>query len=264
MTARQRQPAGEIEHVGWNGLGIDDVEVGQGQCACLVEHDGVDLGNTLDGIAGIDQHAGAEHRASHHRLHRGNGEPERAGTGDDQHGDRGNDRIVPARACQHPAEHGQRRRDMNHRRIEPRGAIGELHVTRARLQRVFKEAGDLGQQRAFGSGRDPDPERTRHVHGAGIDLGALLCRGMARLAGDQALIDLGTALDHLTVDGRALARPQQHDVAGADARGRHLADLVGADELGRRLRLQRGEIAGDRPGPPPHVLVEIAPRQQEG
>ena len=41
-------------------------------------------------------------------------------------------------------------------------------------------------------------------------------------------------------------------------------DLVGADEFGRGLRLQRGEIAGDRAGPPPHALVEVAADQQEG
>ncbi len=71
MTAGQRQPAGKTEHVGRNGSGHDDVEVGQRQCAGLVEHDGVDIGDALDGIAGIDQHAGAEHGTGHHRLHRG-------------------------------------------------------------------------------------------------------------------------------------------------------------------------------------------------
>ena len=40
-------------------------------------------------------------------------------------------------------------------------------------------------------------------------------------------------------------------------------DLVVIDELGRGFCLQRGEIAGERAGSPPHVLVEVTARQQK-
>ena len=75
---------------------IGDVEIGQRQRAGLVEDDGVDFGQPLDRIAGIEQHAGAEHGARSDGLHRRDGKPERAGTGDDQNRDRGDDGIMPA------------------------------------------------------------------------------------------------------------------------------------------------------------------------
>ncbi len=46
-------------------------------------------------------------------------------------------------------------------------------------------------------------------------------------------------------------------------RHRHLRDLIGSHEFGRRLRLQCGKIAGDRARPPPRVLVEDAADQEE-
>jgi len=45
------------------------------------------MGEPLDRVARIEQHAGAEQRARRHHLHRRHGEPERAGAGDDEHRD---------------------------------------------------------------------------------------------------------------------------------------------------------------------------------
>ena len=139
MMTGQRQPPGEFEHVIRHVGGIGDVELRQGQRARLVEHHMVDFGQPLDGIAGIEQHAGPEHGARDDGLHRRDRQPERAGTGDDQHGDRGDDGIVPGRAERRPAQHGQQRRRMHHGGIEPRGAVGELHVAGARLHGVVEQ-----------------------------------------------------------------------------------------------------------------------------
>ena len=104
MMARQCEPAGELKNVGGDIGRIRHVEIGQRQRAGLVENDVVGFGETLDGIAGIEQHASLEHRARGHRLHGGDREPERAGTGDDQHRDAGDDRIMPACARNDPAQ----------------------------------------------------------------------------------------------------------------------------------------------------------------
>jgi hypothetical protein len=51
----------------------------------------------------------------------------------------GDDGIVPGRAERHPAQHGQKRRGMHHRRIEPRRAVGQLHVAGARLHGIVEQ-----------------------------------------------------------------------------------------------------------------------------
>ncbi len=119
MMAGKCQPAGEFEHVFRNIGGIRDIELRQGQRARLVEHDTIDLRQPLDGIAGIEQHAGPEHGARDDGLHRRDRQPERTGTGDDENGDRGDDGIMPGCAVGRPAQHGQERRRVHDGGIEP-------------------------------------------------------------------------------------------------------------------------------------------------
>ena len=119
--------------------GIRDIEFRQRQRARLVEHDPVDLGQPLDGVAGIEQHAGAEHRARYDGLHRRDRQTERAGTGDDENRNRGDDGIMPGRAEGHPAQHGQERGRMHDRGVEPRRPVGQLHVAGARLHGIVEQ-----------------------------------------------------------------------------------------------------------------------------
>ena len=141
MAAGQREAAGEVEHVGAGWFAALTTSRSGSVSVPVLSNTTVSTSATRS-IASpeLSSTPDAEHRARGHRLHRGDGKPERAGTGDDQHGNRGDDRIVPAGAEGDPAEHGQQRGDMHHRRIEPRGAVGELHVARARLQRVVAAA----------------------------------------------------------------------------------------------------------------------------
>ena len=152
---------------------------------------------------------------------------------------------------------------MHHRRIQPGCPVGEPHITRARLQRVVEQSRDLRQQRRFGRRGDPDAQSAEDVERSGINCRAALRRDVTGLAGDQALVDRRSSFDHRAVDRAALAGPQQHHVAGTDRRNRHLRNLVGPDELGGGLRLERGEVSRHRPGAPAHALVEIAPHQQK-
>ena len=113
------EPPGEFEHVLGNIDGIRDVELRQGQRARLVEHDTIDFGQPLDGIAGIEQHAAPKHRARDDGLHCWNRQSERTGTGDDENRNRGDDGVVPGCAVGRPAQHGQKRRSMHDGGIEP-------------------------------------------------------------------------------------------------------------------------------------------------
>ncbi len=153
---------------------------------------------------------------------------------------------------------------MHHRCVEARGTVGKLHIARAALHGVIKQPLDVRKQRAFGGGGNAHAQGAGDVERAGVDRTARLDRRMRRLPRDQALVDLRPAVDDRAIDRRTLAGPQQNDVAGLDRCGRHHGDLVWTDELGRRLGLQSGEIAGHRAGSPLHVLFEIAPDQEEG
>ena len=81
---------------------------------------GVDVGEPLERVAGIEHHAVAEHRARRDHLHRRHGEAERAGTGDDQHGDGDHQRRLPRQAEQQPADEGRQRGQVHDRRVEAR------------------------------------------------------------------------------------------------------------------------------------------------
>ena len=94
MAARERKPRRALQQVGVDRRGIDDARLRQRQRAGLVEDDGVDLGQPLDRVAGIEDHAGAEQRARRDHLHGRDRERQRTGAGDDQHGDRGDDGVV--------------------------------------------------------------------------------------------------------------------------------------------------------------------------
>ena len=74
----------------------------------------------------------AEQRSGGDHLHGGNRERQRARTGDDQHRDRRDDRIVHRGAGREPPDEGQRRGRVHHRRIEARRAVGQPHVARLR------------------------------------------------------------------------------------------------------------------------------------
>ena len=147
QVARQRKSAGELKDVGGYVGRIRHFELRQRQRAGLVEDDMIGFGQPLDGVARIEQHARLEHRARGYCLHRRDCEPECAGTGDDQDGNACHDRIMPARTCDDPAEDGEQRARMHHRRIESGGTVGEPHVARAGLERLVEQARDLREQR---------------------------------------------------------------------------------------------------------------------
>ncbi len=119
---------------------IGEARLRQGQRSRLVEDDRVDVGEALQRVAGIEHQAAAEHRARGDHLHRRHRQAERAGTGDDQHGDRDHQRRLPGEARREPAEERRQRRQMHDRRIEPRGAIGEPDIGRALLDRLARAA----------------------------------------------------------------------------------------------------------------------------
>ena len=91
VMARQSEPGRLLEQVRIDRRVIDR-RIGQRQSAGLVEHDGIGLSDAFDGVAAVEDDAGAEQLARSDHLHRRNGQRDGAGTGDDEHGDGGDDR----------------------------------------------------------------------------------------------------------------------------------------------------------------------------
>ena len=110
------------------------------------------LGQPLQRLARMEDEPAAEERPGGDHLHRRDGEAERAGTGDDQHRDRDEQRLLPAGPEREPADERRERRSMHDRHVEPRGAVGEAHVGRALLDGALEQAVDLVEERAGAGG----------------------------------------------------------------------------------------------------------------
>ena len=112
MAARLRRAPRRRPRRSTSASGVsDELRLASGQRAGLVEDDRVDAGELFERRAVLQHDAAAEQQAARHDLHRRHGEPERAGAGDDQHGDAGHQRLVPAAARDEPAEEGRRRKE---------------------------------------------------------------------------------------------------------------------------------------------------------
>jgi len=93
----------------------------------LVEDNGVHVRQPFDGVTGIEDNVVAEQRARSDNLHGGNCERQRAGTSDNEDGNRRHHRVMNTRACNQPAGKRQCSGQMNDRRIDAGRAIGEPH-----------------------------------------------------------------------------------------------------------------------------------------
>ena len=134
-----------------------------------------------------------------------------------------------------PADAGQRRGRVHDRRVDARGAVGEPHGARLGARRLVEQLLDLVDQRGAAGRGDAQRQRAGIVEAAGIDRVARRDAPPRRLAGDQALIDLGAAAGDHAVGRHALAGLDQELVAGAQRRDRH-GDELAACEAVRRSR----------------------------
>ena len=213
MMARQGEPARRLQKIGTHVAGIDHAHGGQGEGAGLVEDDGIDLRQALEGIARIEEHAGAEEGTGGDHLDHGHGERQRAGAGDDEHGDGGDERIVDGGAAQDP---GQRRSGGGHvhdRRVNLRDAVGELHVARLGGGRILQQPFDFVEQCALAGSRHPQGQGAVVVHAPRIDLALGPDGAVGGLSGYEALVDLRRAGHDEAIDGDALARADENPVA---------------------------------------------------
>ena len=252
------------------GLGIERAErerIGhrapQRQRAGLVEQGPVDRLDALERGAVLDHYPLPHQRPAGDDLGNRHGQPQRAGAGDDEHGDGDHERLVQPRTVQHPAGEGQRGQGMDRRGIEPRGPVRDAHVARAGLPGRAHQAGDLGQGRALPGRDDAHVDRAIDIERAGMDRPARADRHRGALAGQQGIVETALAGDDLAVGGEPFARRDPHHHARHEIDRSHPGHgAVLADHQRPRCRLAEQRIdPGTRAIA--HRRVERAPGKQE-
>ena len=222
-----------------SGDGLDRGQGGLalGQRAGLVDHQGIDLLEAFQRLGVLDQDAGlgAPPRA-HHDRHRGR-QPERAGAGDDQYRDRGDQAEGERRRRPEdgPADKGEHRHG-KHRGHEVAGDhIGETLDRRPAALGLRHHVDDLGQHGLVADPFGPHHQAAGAVQGAADQLfaGELLDRD--RLAADHRFIDRAQTVQDGPVNRDLFAGPDPEPVAVLHLIQRDLPVIARVVEPPRRL-----------------------------
>ena len=216
----QRRGDRPVAVVGVHGLG--QARPPHRQRPGLVEGDAVDFCQPLDRRAVLDHDAVLEQPAGGHDLHHRNGQPQRAGAGDDQHGDGDQHRVLPVSIQKTPAEKAGERQSVDDRRIIAGGAVGDAAVFRPAAFRRLHHADDLRQQRILRRRRRGDHQRTGEVEAARLQFVAGADRQRHAFAGDDRQVDIADAADDFGIDRNALPGGQRDPVADLDLVDRHV------------------------------------------
>ncbi len=219
---------------------MDFVEAGaaEGEGAGLVEADGADAGEGLDGLAALEEDAALGGAGDRRERGGGRGDDQGAGRGDDEQGDGGEGGLRPGEvegeAPQEEDQHAQRHHGDGVGLAEP--VDGALHGL-ALLAGAGDEVEDL-LEAALGDGaEDGGLDGVVGVDGAREELIADADFAGHGLAGDGGLVDLAFALQDACIGGDALAGADADALAGGQGVGTGLdpggvARVVGAEHEG--------------------------------
>ena len=128
MSTRQSQPSSRFEKIGADAALVDITEFRDGQSAGLVENDRIDFRQAFDGVTLIEKHPSAEKRAGRNHLDRRNRQRQSAGARDDQHGRGDQQGLLKSRPRDQPSDRRDQCGEMDDRRIEARGPVGQHHA----------------------------------------------------------------------------------------------------------------------------------------
>ena len=196
----------------------------------------------LEGGGVLEQHAalGAEPGADHDR--RRGGEAEGVGAGDDDDGDRVEQRLVGRDVAEdHPRGEGDEPTDEGDEHQPERGPVGEALAGGLGVLGLLDELDDLGERGVGADPGGPGVQDAVAVDGGADDLGARALVDREALAGDHRLVDLAVAVLDDAVDGDLRAGADDEQVADDDLTGRDLDGLaVALDQRHRRGQVQQG------------------------
>jgi hypothetical protein len=211
---------------------IGDFQLAVSQGSGLVEHQGIDLGQTLHGLAALDQYPMIGGLVESGLEGDRGAELERAGVIDQEH------RLHPRQIARQGID-GRRRAE---REIDALVGqlVGQSLGLGALVERVLDEAGDTGGGGVLADPGRLDAQPALDQHRAGDHALGRLARDRHVLAGDGGLIDQGGTLDHTTVDRDGLADTDDQDLAGPHLIARNPDELPIALDPGEgRCRTQQ-------------------------
>ena len=212
-----------------------------GQRAGLIHDQRVHLFHPLDRRGVLDQHAGlrAATDADHDRHRRR--ESERAGTGDDQHGDGIHDRVREARLRSEPdpGDEGQHRDAEDGRHKPARHFVGEALDRRAAALRLRDHLDDLREHRVAPDALGAHEKAAGAIHRAAGDFVAGRLLDRHRLAGEHRFIDVRLPLDDPAIDRHFLAGAHAQLIAALHFIERHFAFFAVANDDARSAARDR-------------------------
>ena len=124
----------------------DDLHSAKGERAGLVEDNRIDFGCALQRAAILESEPELEQAPRRHHMDHGYSKAQRAGAGDDKHGDRDGERLMPASGRKHPSHKADGGERMNDGGIERGCTISETAVARASGFRRFHHADHAGDE----------------------------------------------------------------------------------------------------------------------
>ena len=165
------------------------------QRARLVDHQRVDLLEPLQSLGVLDQNAGLSAPPDSDHDRHGRGEPERAGTGDDQHRDGRHQAVgeLRLRSPDRPGDEGKER-DRDHQRHKPAGHLIGKTLDRGAAALSFGDhLHDLRQHRVAPDLVGAHDEASGSVHCSADHLCAGGLDDRHRLAGHHGFVDGASA-----------------------------------------------------------------------
>ena len=155
------------------------------QGAGLVDQGVIDFGQPFEGRPVLDKHAAPHQRARGNDLRHRHRQPERARASYDQHRNRDHQRMIDPGARHEPADKGQQGQRVHRRRIEPRSAVGDAHISGTPLPRHRHQPRNFGQRSVLTAGADPHIDRIFQIERARQHRIARIARHRRAFAGQQ-------------------------------------------------------------------------------
>ncbi len=231
-----------------------------GEGAGLVEQHGRDVPQTLEGVGGLHEDAGAGGAHERDRHGERHGEPERARARDDEQRNHARHRHLGAELRPADADGGERH-DEQHLHEAAGQHVGRLQQRGFARERVLHD----GEQRAdarLGAGGVHAHEQARaEVRGAGIHAVAVAHRERRRFPGEHRVVERRASREHDAVHRDEFAAADLHDIAGHERRERHFDHRgLGALTVHPARELEEGDAAqavGAFEGGPLRAALEL-------
>jgi hypothetical protein len=200
-----------------------------GDGAGLVEDQGGELARGLQRLAVADVDAAPRRLAGADHDGGGRGQSQRAGAGDEQHGDGMRQRARRRVAGQQPAAESQSRQHADRRHEARRDAVGELLHRQLGGLGVVDHLHDAGEHGVAAHRGGAQREAAGAVDAAADDRVARRLGHRQRFAGDEGLVHRRAAVLDDAVGGHAVARAHAQQVADLHLVDRHdFLDAAGA------------------------------------